>query len=284
MWLLVVLAHLVGLVGYNLLLRRSLTTKTDGWTLALVMQTGIALPAVVLAMVSPPDFTAYTWRDYLQIVVIAVLIALLHLTNVRGLRDLEVSVYTILFNLRIVLIAILGLAFLGESLMPWSIVGGLLIFSSIVVSNQQGQRHLTIRGIRWGLAAALVMSVLSANEKAIISRIGFLHYAVPTMILAAIVMWMSVIPRSRRVSMSMFTRPSMLALMGLRALSAYCFTLALALGASVSVANYLSSLGVVIIVILGVVLLGEREQLARKTLSAVLALLGLTAILVQQMG
>lgn len=48
MWLALLVIHVVGLVGYNLSLRKSLVAKEDKWVLAAVLGTGLSLPLVPL--------------------------------------------------------------------------------------------------------------------------------------------------------------------------------------------------------------------------------------------
>jgi uncharacterized membrane protein YuzA (DUF378 family) len=50
MWLVLLCFHLVGLVGFNLVIRKSVLGKADRFTLATIAQTGIAIPAVVLLL------------------------------------------------------------------------------------------------------------------------------------------------------------------------------------------------------------------------------------------
>ena len=71
--------------------------------------------------------------------------------------------------------------------------------------------------------------------------------------------------------------------MGFRSLSAYGFTLAFYTGAKISVANYISGLSVILVVILGIVILKERDYLLRKIIATGIAVLGLTAILISNL-
>ncbi|HMR38728.1 MAG TPA: hypothetical protein PKE10_04120, partial [Candidatus Saccharibacteria bacterium] len=57
MWGMLLLAHLVGLVGYNLLLRRTAVAgKFPPWVLATLLQTGIMVPMLLAAPFLPMDF------------------------------------------------------------------------------------------------------------------------------------------------------------------------------------------------------------------------------------
>jgi len=280
MWILFLALHLVGLVGYNLILRKSIVEKVDKWTLATVMQTGIALPLLFLAPFKFPDFSIFTPAVLAHMFITACLIVLLHLSNVKALQYLEAGVYSVLYNLRIIFTTILGVLFLNEQLVPLQILGGLLIFASIIAVKQKGRKDLTATGIKWGLFASVVISVLNLNEKQIIAQFGFLGYAIPVMILAAIMMWVILFARGQRIKPSVFIEPRMISLMVLRAISAFGFILAFSMGGLLSVSTYISSLGVVIIVILGAMLLGEKDYLNRKIIASIIAFLGLTCIFI----
>lgn len=280
MWILFLILHLIGLVGYNLLLRKSIVEKVDKWTLATIMQTGIALPLLFLAPFKFPELSIFTPATVFHMFITATLIVFLHLSNVKSLQYLEAGVYSVLYNLRIVFTTILGVVFLNEQLVPLQVLGGLLIFASIIAVKQKGRKDLTTRGIQWGLFASVVISVLNLNEKQLISQFGFVGYAIPVMILAAIMMWIILLARGQRIKPSVFVEPRMVSLMILRAVSAFGFTLAFSMGGLLSVSTYISSLGVIIIVILGAVLLGEKDYLKRKILAAAIAFAGLTCIFI----
>lgn len=280
MWLIFLCMHLVGLVGYNLVLRKSLVAKLDRWTLATVMQTAIAIPMVFVMFISPPDIHAYTLNSVFMIGATIALVIALHTTNVLALQNLEASVYSILYNLRIVITTILGIVFLGEKVLPLQILGGLLIFLAVVTVKQKGSKSLTVKGFEWGILAALVISFLNLFEKILIKDIGYIEYAMPVMLIASILMWIVFFIKRKKVSIKYFKEPRTIQLMVFRALSAYGFTLAFYAGGLLSVSSYISSLSVIIIVILGIWLLKERDYLYRKVIAAVLAFLGLTAILV----
>ena len=109
--------------------------------------------------------------------------------------------------------------------------------------------------------------------------VGFLNYAVPSMIGSAVIMWTILLSRKVKIDYTIFKTRKIISLMSFRAISGYGFVLALYTGAKISVANYLSGLSVILIVILGIVILKERDYLARKIIATGIAVLGLTAIL-----
>jgi drug/metabolite transporter (DMT)-like permease len=280
MWLVFLVLHVIGLTGYNLRLRNSLLADVDRWTLATIMQTAVAIPMVFALIIAPPDLAIYTPSSLVVIVVVAVLIMLLHLTNVKALQYLEVGVYSVLFNLRIVFTTILGIVFLSENIIELQILGGVFIFLGVLTVRQKGRKEITQLGIRWGIAASIVISLLGLLEKGLMSKIGFLPYAIPAMLLAVVMMWAILLLRKQSIPMRTFAQPSTISLMVLRAMSAYGALLSLYYGAALSVYTYISSLSVITTVLFGVVLLKESDNLRQKITATALAVTGLTLILI----
>lgn len=279
MWLIFIVLHLVGLVSYSLILRKSILNKVDKLTLATIMQTGIAIPMVFVLFINPPSLSAYDLKTGIIVVITALLVIALHYTNVKALQYLEVGVYSVVYNLRILFTTILGILFLNEEIVWLRILGGLLILLAIFIVKQKGKKSLTTIGLQWGLVASLVISFLNFSEKYLLNNISYLEYAVPVMLIAATLMWAVLLLRNRKVDYSIFKQRQTISLMGFRALSAYCATLAFAAGGLLSVTSYLSSLSVVIIVILGALLLGERDYLKRKIIAVAISVIGLSLIL-----
>lgn len=279
MWLIFIAVHLVGLVGYNILLRRSAVKSTDSMLLSTIMQTGIAIPAFAFLIFRPPDWGSYDVTGVISVIIISLLTILLHYTNTQALHYLQVGVYSVIYNLRIILATILGISFLNEEFVPLRVLGGLAIFAAIFIVKQKGNKSLTRKGIEWGLMASIAISVISTFEKHLIETMGYIEYFVPGMILAAVLMWTSLLLREDKVDLRVFIHKDMVWLMFLRAVSAYGAQLALVTGALVSVMNYFSSLSVVLMVVLGAVLLGERDYLGRKILAVTLSIVGVSIIL-----
>jgi drug/metabolite transporter (DMT)-like permease len=205
----------------------------------------------------------------------------LHVSNVKALQYLETGVYSIIYNLRLLIVTILGILFLSEDVVWLRILGGVLIFLAIVVVKQKGSRPLRAKGFEWGIIAAFVISFLNLTEKTLINRVGIFNYLTIAMIAAAIIMWAYLILiKKEKVDKNLLIQPQMLQLMVLRAISAYSFPFALAAGALLSVANYISGMSVILMVVMGTFLLKEKDYLFRKLLATGVAVIGLTIVLI----
>lgn len=279
MWLALLGFHLIGLVGFNLILRKSILDKVDRFTLSTIAQTGIAIPAVVLLIVRSPHISTFYGVDYLFLACAVLLTIGLQVTNVKALQYLEASVFSVLYNLRIILTTVLGILFLNERVVWVRIAGGILILLAIIIVKQQSSHSIRVKGIAWGITAAAVLSFLNMFEKLLIINVGFLNYFPLVSVVAAILMWSYLISKERNFDCTLLLRPTMIQLMVLRSVSAYGFSGALAAGAVISVANYISGMSVIFMVLLGAIFLNERDYLRRKILATVIAIIGLTVVL-----
>ncbi len=280
MWLLSLAVHLVGIVGYNLLLRRALTGDTDKWLLATILQTGICIPAVLLAFVFPFKLQFSNIFDIALLIATVVLTIFFHACNVKALQYLEASVYSVVFNTRFITVSFLGAVLLSEPLTLLQIFGGLLIFCSVFIVRQDEKFSVTANGLYYGLATAVLIGFLNVTEKMLNQSVGFLEYFVPVSIICTVIMWAVVIFRRTKVSLSFLVKPATFSMMGFRAMSAFGFSFALVHG-PVALSNYISSLSVVLTVVLGVVFLNERDKLKSKIAATIVAIVGLTLILIK---
>jgi drug/metabolite transporter (DMT)-like permease len=242
------------------------------------MQTGIAIPCLVLLVVKPPHVTEFTGTVYLLLLCSISLAIALQMLNVKALQYLEASVFAVLYNLRIIFATVLGIIFLGEQFVWLRALGGLCILLAIFIVRQKGKQSVWTKGVEWGITAALVISLLSVVEKELIKQVGFMAYFSLEQGIAAVIMWAYLLRRNRDFEWSILAQPRMVQLMSLRALSAFGFSGALAAGAMVGVASYISGLNVIFMVILGAIWLDEKDYMKRKIWAAAVAVLGLTFI------
>src|SRR5690242_9697317 len=109
MWLVLLVFHLIGIVGNSLVLRKSLLAKSDRFTLSTIAQIGIAIPAVVLLIFSPPEFHRFTGEIWFILLVDLLLTIALQVSFVKALQYLEASVFSVVYNLRIAIATVLSI-------------------------------------------------------------------------------------------------------------------------------------------------------------------------------
>jgi drug/metabolite transporter (DMT)-like permease len=212
-------------------------------------------------------------------VVAAGLGILLYVAGVKALRHLEASTYAVVYSTRIVVATVLAALVLSELPTVLQCVGGLAILASVVLLRQKGARTATKQGIIWALVAAASASTLALAEKWLIVEVGLFNAAPFATGIGAAIMWAVVWARRLPVPLAHIATRQMAGLLVLRTIASWAWIFALAAGVLVSIATYVSSLSVVIVSVLGVWLLREREYLLRKLVAVVVAVIGLSLIL-----
>ena len=281
-WLSLLGLNVVGTVGFNLMLRRLPWAHKDDWFTAAILQTGLMLPFLAKEVVRPITFPHhYVTFDYVLLATAVTCLISVQFCNVRALKNLEASVFSVVFNTRILFATIFGTVLLKESNHLLSVFGGLLIFTAIFLIRQKGSKTLTAEGVLFGLGAALSMSLMNTCEKELIMRVGYEQYIFPMFTIAAVILWGIVVVRPGRVQIPFIVilKPQSLLLMALRACAGIGFSYSLVFG-PVAVSSYVSSLSVVFLVVFGMLFLGEWDYFKSKLLAASTALAGLTLILI----
>lgn len=280
MWLGLLGLHLIGNTGYNLILRRSLVNNVDKLLLAAIMQTSIFIPIGIYEIVNPIHFSHFTANDWYLVLADIVLVVLFQIVNVKALQYLEASVFPVIYNIRIIFTTLLGILLLSENVTLVQMLGGVLLFCAIFVVKQKSKKGVTKSGILWGLSCAVVISVLNFVERELNLNVGFLSFYFPTTLACSVILWSLLLIRGRQISFSFFRSPASYSLMGFRAISAYGFSYALAFG-PLALSSFISSLGVILTVLCGVLFLGERDYLKNKIFAVILAVIGLSLILLK---
>lgn len=283
-WILLLAAHLVGLVGYTLLLRKSALGSLNKLVLAALMQTAIIVPSLVFLALGYVSFT-YTPLEWGLVLLGAGMLTGLHITNVWALTHLDASLFTILYNLRLLAVTILGFAFLGELPTVLQMVGGVIILISIALLNlHQGNRWRSVP-ILIGLSTMLWFSFHAVLEKYNLGLFSIESYIFISSLTATVMLWGIVLLMRIDVwgQLTHIHDRKIYALLATRVLSAYAYMYALLYG-SVAVTNYVSGMGVALIVLFGIYLLEERDDMWQKLGAVAVACVGLTCILVGKLA
>ncbi|MDR1815394.1 MAG: EamA family transporter [Clostridiales Family XIII bacterium] len=277
MWVLFLIAHLVGNTGYNTLLRHaSAKMKVDSIFLATVMSTAIAAPAAVGFAIRGIDVSRFDARLWWLFALSCAIAVVFHICNAKALECTEASVFALLYNLRIVGATAFGILFLSEPVAPLRMAGGGLVFLAGFLLL--GRAGTTPRGAALTVLSAVLISSLNTLEKHLIQELGYANYVFPSALIVAAALWGIVLISRRPVDLSLFRTREITGLFALRIISAYGFTLALGLGGLLSISTYVSSLTCITTAAAGILFLKERDALGRKLAAAAIALAGVTIL------
>jgi len=277
MWIIPLLAHLAGNTGYNTILRFAASDrKIDPLFLAAIMSTAIAVPAAFGIFIAKIDWSVYETRTVLLLALSAGTVLFFHIVNAKALEKTEVSVFSFLYNFRIGIATLLGMVVFGEILPFITLAGGAMVFAAGFIIMKRTSARLS--GIVYSILSGALIAFLNNIEKYLIIQVGYAAYMFTAAIMIAILLWIIVLVTKRPIDKTFVTTKAFFALAVFRSISAYGFTLALWLGALVSVSTYISSLTCVAIPIAAVIFLKETDYLKRKTIAGIIALAGVTLI------
>jgi drug/metabolite transporter (DMT)-like permease len=280
MWTFLLVGHLVGIVGYTLLLRKSALGNLNKTLMAALMQTGIFLPSLIFLFTGQVSFD-HSISQWFFLVLGGFMLTGLMITNVWALTHLEASMFTILYNLRLLMTTPLGFIVLGELPKPLQLLGGLIILVSIFMLNLHRDKVWKSKAVLVGLFAMMWFSVHAVIEKYNLKNIDFESYFFTFALIGTVLIWSLVFAKRVKVreQIAHIKDKKIYALLATRALSAYGYTYALKYG-SLAVTNYVSGMSVALIVLFGIYALGEKENTKQKLKAVGIACIGLTLILV----
>lgn len=272
-------AHLIGIVGYTLLLRKSTLGGLNKLLMATLMMTGGFLPSTLFLIFGQVSFS-HSPTEWFFLSLGGFMLAGLTITNVWALSHLDASMFTILYNLRLLMTTILGFLILGELPTSLQIAGGVIILSSILMLNLHRDKRWKSNAILIGLFAMMWFSFHAVLEKYNLRQIDFPSYFFIFTLIGTILLWLLVAyKRIDLKSQVVYIKDKKIyGLIVTRALSAYAYTYALLYG-SLAVTNYVSGMSVALIVLLGIYILGERKDVKQKLLAVGASCIGLTLIL-----
>ncbi len=277
-WSALVFTHLFSLTTYTILLRKSTLGKLNKLFIAALMQTSLFLPSVFFLVLGKIS-TQHSASDWVFLLCGSVLLAGYMIANVWALSKLDASVFTLLFNLRVLVITVLGYLLLHEAPSTIQMAGGLIIFVGIVVLHFHKNAKWRSEATLAGLFTMFWFSMHALLEKYNLKFWSTEDYIFFFNLFAAIMLWLVLVVRKVNVrSQLQHTKSaSLLGLLISRSLSAYSYIYALAFG-SLAITSYVSSMSVVFIVLFGIYFLGEHTHVRRKLLAAAIACAGLTLI------
>lgn len=279
-WLLLVAAHLFGLVGYTLLIRKSTFGDLNKLLMSALMQTAVFVPSIFFLITGQVSFD-HTTGQWFFLVLGGFMLAGLMITNVWALAHLDASVFTILYNLRLLVVTVVAYLLLGESPPALQLVGGLVILVSIIMLNLHKESKWKSTPILIGLFAMLWFSFHAVLEKYNLNNISIESYLFIFSAIGTVMIWTLVAIKKINIRKELvhIKDKNIYGLLVTRVISAYGYVYALKFG-SLAVTNYVSGMSVTLIVLFGIYLLGEKEYLRQKLISAAVACVGLTLILV----
>lgn len=223
-----------------------------------------------------PDTKALAFN----LVIMVVLYTIGNIGIFRSLKTVEASKFTILFATRGLFTILASTLFLHEGLSLWQLLGALSIFAGVTVVNWQGRGISLGKGEWLALMAGLCFGLANTNDRFLLSSMSVYTFTSVGFLLPGLVLSV-VYPQEAKAATAFLNKAllgKMLALCAFYAASALAFFFALQLTDNSSQIAAINLSSVIIIVLLSVIFLGERDHLLKKLVGAGLAFAGLLLI------
>ena len=166
LWGILLAVHLIGLVGYSLLLRRvAVAGKLHPWVLATLLQTGIMLPMLAAVPFLPIELGRIDSSSAVAMGGIVVLGVFLLFGITKTLEYLQAGTFSIVYSMRAVIVTLLAAVLLSELPSLAQILGGLLIVAATLIVRQKEGKQLARRGMMWAIAMAVTVCFLGGGGK-----------------------------------------------------------------------------------------------------------------------
>ena len=197
----------------------------------------------------------------------------------KALKAVEASEFTIVFATRSLWTILAAILFLGESFSSKQLLGTGFILSSVALVSWQKGLKLN-RGTLISLLAALVFGLAFVNDAFIIRNFDVPSYLALAFIFPALAIW-AITPASTGKMKSMLTNDFLqkLSLLGvLYATSAITIFLAYKVGRNAAQIAPLNQTATIVTVVLAIIFLKEKAQLARKIIGAIFSFIGVVLV------
>jgi len=282
-WIFLTFAHLAGLVGYTLLLRKSTLGKLNKLVMSALMMTAVFLPSLIFLALGRVNFH-HSPLEWFFLILPGFTLTGYFILNTYALTYLDASVYSIIFNLRLIGTTILGYLILKELPQALQMLGGLIIFASILLLNLHKNKQWKSKPVLLGFITMVWFCFHVLLEKYNLLHINLETYFFIVFFIGTILSWVFVFLKRIKIKNEIehIKDKKIYWLLITRIISGYTYTYALKFG-SLAIINYVSGMSVALIVLFGIYILGEREKITQKLFAVAVACIGLTLILISKL-
>lgn len=198
----------------------------------------------------------------------------------NALKRIEASEYTVLFATRAFWTILAAVIFLHETFATKEVLGTALIITSIFLVSWKSHKIRLTKGEIFALLAAMAFGLTIANDSYIVRTNDVASYLSIAFILPALITWF-IFPSSTKHMKVFFEKKTFFSifLMALLAtISAISYLSAYQIGKNAAQLASINQTSTVLTVVLAVLLLGERRELLKKILAAIISFFGVILI------
>jgi len=271
------------LYSVSVLLQRILlkNNKSEPISFSIFFQIGVALVIGIIVLIIQgripiSNIANISW----SVLVMTILYALSNIFIFKSLKVTEASRFTIIFSSK-TLFAIIGSSLIfKEGLTPIQWVGAVLIIVGVVAVSSSKLNLKFNKGDMFALAAAFLFGLANTNDRFLVKFFDPYSYVVLGFLLPGVLI--AIFYPKKIVNMKEYIKKTfifkMLLLCLLYGLSAVAFFAALSISPNSSQIFTINAFGAIITVVLAIIILKERDYLARKIIGAIISLAGLLLV------
>jgi len=280
-WLLFALIGVVGIAGANIIERVLLKDeKSDAFAYSFVFQILCSILIGIVAAIngfSMPPLQGI----WINILIMSFFYAAGTYFLFKAFQKSPASEVVIVFSTRAIWTILTASIFLGETLNPEKIMGALLIFAGVFLVSLNGAvKKGAGAGIVYALAAAFFWGTAFTNDGYVLRYADMLSYSVIAFFFPAVAL-LAMRPKL------LFELKPIFNFSFLRKMTVLCVFYSIAtvadyhaitIGADVSQLGPILQSAIVLTVILAAIFLGERDNLIKKILAALIATVGVVMV------
>lgn len=200
----------------------------------------------------------------------------------KSLKHIDISKFIVLFSLKTVVTIAIASVFLNERLTLIQLIGAALILLSIVLINSKSVREIFVfgKGELYVLLAAVVFGLGNVSDKYMFNWFDLISYMIIGFLLPGSLLLLSK-PKTALEFPDFFRNNriwKILVFTFLYTVSALTFYYAFILADNASLVSAAGQVSTILVVVLGIFVLGEREDLRKKLIGGLLSFLGLVLL------
>lgn len=217
---------------------------------------------------------------YLNLILMVFLYAFSNFFKFKALKQTDASKFVVIFQAHMIIPVIFAIIILGEKFNIWQGAGALLILAGATIvtdgkinfKKEKGEVYSVITTILFGLAIANDFFILKKVDPYTFTALSLLA---PAILLSAIY------PKPFKNTINILKGKDGLksliagAFFGLMVLTVY---IAYKVGHNAATISPLSQTSTIITIILGIIFLGERENLSKKLIGGILSIIGVILV------
>lgn len=212
----------------------------------------------------------------LNLIIMTIFLGVGNMLNFNALKKVDASEFTVLFSTRAVWSVVGAILILGESFGVKQIIGASLIIASVFLVSWKKKSIRLNEGEMLTLAAAALFGLEFVNDTYLLNSVDLFFYLPLIFLFPALFIgvlnYKKVIRIQNYVSFRDFLKLVVLAL--LFAVSATATLTAYTLGHNAAQIAVLNQTSTILIVLLGIIFLNERNHMKLKILGALISLIG----------